>query len=126
MIILEIRLNGELLYKVGGSDLTRSSILINAWGFLGEDSKDLNIAQASIEAFGATATKTHSGEVRKWKRKPLRINDEIQIHLVESTEINPPIDVQPLGCHDSEFEHAQFKHAKELYFRLKDKYENMG
>ena len=37
MIILEIRLNGELLYKVGGSDLTRSSILINAWGFLGED-----------------------------------------------------------------------------------------
>lgn len=123
MVIFEVKLNGEILYRIGGEDLTHSSIIVDLSGNLGSGSKELSTPKAKIEAFGSTQTSKDNGEIRKWNVQPLSLNDEIVIRLVEGETVDAHIDTQSLESGDEEVERAQFEYAKKTYLKLKSKYE---
>lgn len=124
MVIFEISLNGEVLYRVGGHDLTRSSVLVDAWGRLGDNSSASEEPRAGIEAFGKTEAQSNAGEVRKWEKIPLGVGDAIQIRLLEGVEADEHTDVQALNSvEDEQEERWKYLQAKKLYLKLRDKYE---
>lgn len=123
MIILEVKLNGDILYRIGGEDLTHSSVIVDLVGNLGSSSKESSTPKAKIEAFGSTQISKDSGEIRKWKVEPVGLNDEIVIRLVEAKMVDAHVDTQSLESGDDEVERKQFEYAKKMYLKLKSKYE---
>ena len=123
MIILEILINGKLLYRVGGEDLTRISMMVDVSGCLGKQSNNGELVKSKVEAFGSTRAHDRAGEVRKWGRKPVTLDDEITIKVLDSNRVDDYIDSQELGSISEESERAMFEDAKRKYYKLRSKYE---
>lgn len=123
MIILEIFLNNELLYQIGGDDLTKMSVMLDLSGKLGVQSKSDEDIKAWIEGYGSTKTHKDAGEVRKWGQQSLEFEDEITIKITNGNNPSKYIDSQKIGSQDEDFERWKFEDAKKTYYKLKSKFE---
>ena len=98
MVILEVRLNGELVARVGGEDLTRSSVLAQIHGQLGPKSEATFAPKARLEMLGKAGASDQSGEVRRWTPRPLILGDVLEVRLVDSSVADEPSDRQSLSA----------------------------
>ena len=129
MIALEIHHNNVRLCVAGASDLGVLNAIVNAVGVLGTDSvsrreDDEGEPDFFLSVGGLTSRKEVPNEHLRWlEHTELSIGDCIKITLLDSDEVDPPvnrIEAVPRAPSD---ERAEFEEAKRTYLRLKDIFE---
>lgn len=126
MLAFEVHVNNEKTVVAGILDLGNLIAIIAANSIKdvpNDDRKQVPIQEGSDESVGLTVggiTKGNQIKSLRWiDHKALKIGDEISIRLVESETIDAP----DKSADMESFEKVRFDSAKEMYVKLKDKYE---
>lgn len=127
MITYEVHLNGKILTIAGGPDVCVLGVTLAAVGELGPDCEGASGCPRGVEMdlhVGGLKVPRDDGphEPVHWvEESPLRVGDEIVIRIKESRtaeRATPAPDAAPVG----EDERVAFERARELYFRLRNKF----
>jgi len=129
MIALKIHHNDVPLCVAGASDLGVLNTIVNAIGVLGSDSASLREDEKEPDFFltvgGLTSRNEAPNEHLRWlEHTPIAIGDCIKITLLETDEVDAPINRVESTPRDRDEERKSFEEAKRTYHLLKHKYES--
>lgn len=128
MIALKIHHNDVPLCVAGASDLGVLNTIVNAIGVLGSNSASLREDEKEPDIFltvgGLTSRNAPPNEHLRWlEHTPIAIGDCIKITLLETDEVDSPINRTEAEPRDRDKERKEFEEAKRIYLLLKNKYE---
>ncbi len=130
MIVLEVKLNGELIAKAGKSDLCVLNTIVDGVGVLGADSagtkseKEGYKTSLSVGGLGVTA-EDEPGTHYSWVGKQIiNVGDEVSIKFLESENAHDPKIVRAYTPEEKEKEmKLRWETSRDYYLKYKDKYE---
>lgn len=129
MIVFEVLLNGRRVARAGAKDLSVLAADISAVGKLG--SSTLVRGGGSRDLFlmvgGLTGRKRKPDEHLDWiPHRKIKIGDEVLVKVLESASVDQPCRRKRSDRMPAVPERERFEYAKELYYRLRRKYEGAG
>ena len=91
MVLVEIRVNGELKATCGASDLRQlvAMIAVTRSGSTGDSS-------FRVECNGIRSVDATTDEVLKWVNASIQLGDDVSFRLVEGSDPQDPIDRQTI------------------------------
>ena len=129
MIVLQVTINDKLVASAGRNDLSVLTAGITAAGVLGNKSigtmSEKEGFRLDFHAGGLSAkSDNEQGAHFRWLDEKIKIGDEIKIRVLESNESDEPIEAQKTSKKDYEKQELKnWEHARDYYFKHKDKYE---
>jgi hypothetical protein len=130
MLVLEVYVNGRRIARAGAADLSVLGVHITGVGKLGHASRgsrfekeayDVDLGIGGLTSRGRTKRNEH---LRWGSRRALKLGDEVLVRIVDSR-----VPDKPTGATLAEesrpkvTERQFFLRSKEVYFRLRGKYE---
>jgi hypothetical protein len=127
MITYEVELNGVVVATAGTPAMSVLSAMLTAVGKLGPESKgtrhDPDAASIELRVGGMTSPVSgHHEEHVDWIARPLAVGDEVVVRVRDSARADEPKERRAANV-DEFTEREMFRHARETYLRLRDKYE---
>jgi hypothetical protein len=129
MIVLEVRVNGDLLATAGQNDLCVLNTIVDAVGVLGSESIGTKVEKEgfalSLNVGGLSArTDDGTGNHLRWiSHGAIQVGDEICIRILEAETADPPA-AEKTSCEidDEEVERKRWESACDFYLKHKAKY----
>lgn len=130
MIVIEVKLNGELLAIAGADDLAVLSAIVNASGKLGPASRGTRFEESdhnlSLRVGGLTSRGDGvEDEHPVWvDGRRIELGDAVSIRVFETESADVPVRATSAGENIEESnERKWYEMAKDAYLKLRDKYE---
>lgn len=92
MIVIEIRLNGELKATCGSDSVRQLAALVRVTNPSVSDNTAAE--ECVVECSGIRSHDADNDEVLKWVSARIRLGDEVSLRVVQSTKAHEPIDRQ--------------------------------
>ncbi len=127
MIALRVIRNGKLVCTAGAEDLAVLSAIVGVCGALGRLTKRKrdDPPDVYLSVGGLTGRIDGPDEHLRWtEQQPLQTGDRIEIHVLDTSEVDPPHEKRPFDCERAQQrEREQFEYAREVYRTFRHKYE---
>lgn len=134
MLILELRVNGNLVGTAGAEDLSVLGAHVTALGKLGKESLGTKVLKEGVEfqceLTGLTSRKEDPQNVHLcwFTSDEVGVDDEICISIMEANAADTPKVPLKKAAEkqiksNEKIERQRFESARDTYFLLKDKYE---
>ena len=129
MIVLEVRVNGDLLATAGQNDLCVLNTIVDAVGVLGSESIGTKVEKEgfalSLHVGGLSArTDDGPGNHLRWiSHEAIKVGDEVCIRILEAETADPPAaEKTSREMNDEEVERKCWESARDFYLKHKAKY----
>ena len=128
MVVLEVRVNGQLISTAGRGDLCVLNAIIDAVGELGPESGGTKTEKDGFRVglhVGGLAARTDEdpGTHLRWiPHRALEVGDEISVRIVMSTTADEP-QAETAGAPVGEVQQQHWEAARDFYLKHKHKYE---
>jgi len=130
MVVLEVKVNGELLARAGRDDLCALHAIVNAIGRLGSESsgtkskKDGFYLRLDVGGLSARSEQEPGTHARWANTQEINVGDEVSIRIVESDRADEPAAEKPEKVENLEERNRKlWESAREIYMEFKDKFE---
>jgi len=130
MLVLEVYVNGKRVARAGAADLSVLGVHLTGVGKLGHPSRgsrfqkegyDVDLGVAGLTSRARTKRNEH---LRWGSRRALKVGDEVLVRIVDSHLADKPSGSTPADeSRPKVSERRLFLRSKEMYFRLRGKYE---
>ena len=130
MIVFEIFLNGRPVARAGAKDLSVLSAHVTGVGTLGPATKGKGLKGRDLHMSigGLTSREQRPDEHVSWVSvRHLKVGDEVHVKITESTRADKPGSRKRANRKpDPVPEKQRFEFARDLYHKLRHKYERRG
>ena len=126
MYALRVTINGKKTIVAGAEDLSVLSAMVTLSGKLGARAVSrLRTPDLMVRVGGLTSRRKRPDEHLEWlKRYNVKVGDQFLVEIIKTNKANRIVERRPSkGKSPSSSGRAFYKELKEMYFKLKKKYE---